>query len=421
MIVPVSTPKAAAITPDDDAEMSEASSIDAGQPFYDTVQSQGNVVSTASLAGETLVGTVEVAIGEDSTFAGTTVNGEAITHEVSAGAPKLDATARIEEWMFMAAVNGDTPAAKSLLHHGANPRLADARGWTPLHTAAYKGDISVAKALVDAAAFEEQEPPTLARGLEYLDNDGRSPLMTAVRSGKSKFALFLLDQGASVDIQDYHGMAPIFHALMYNDEEVIRELVRRRCYLGYSDHYGSNVLHIAANFGKEASICAFTESIMGLPSGSLPNVNGRDEHGRTPLKLANARLESTEGNPYSLETFEQLIKWIESHRERSPSSVDWESALLFMLAGASILEIGIDSQFWEHGSLDFHPRFVNFYPWYIGLLLWLISSLWCCFLINALSSSYVIRRLRSAVRGGYRRSVPEGRIRVSWVCVSLLA
>ena len=54
--------------------------------------------------------------------------------------------------LIVAAKNGATQSAKALLDAGANISYKDTYGYTPLHWAAYKGQLSTAQLLVDRHA-----------------------------------------------------------------------------------------------------------------------------------------------------------------------------------------------------------------------------------------------------------------------------
>ena len=215
----------------------------------------------------------------------------------------------METLLSLAASNEDTSTVKDLLLSGADPKASDARGWTPLHVAANNGDLEIAKLLLGAVRLQPAQVvnqlgvlslarrvprlPVPHRSLSHIDardNGGRTPLTIAIRSEKTEFALFLLQQGADIDLKDYYGMSPIFHALMYNNNRVIRNLLSRNCNLSFVGRDGSTVLHIAASFGKKFSLEELMRGISGLPKLALPNVSARDEQGRTALKCSEQAL-----------------------------------------------------------------------------------------------------------------------------------
>ncbi|HZX79150.1 ankyrin repeat domain-containing protein, partial [Lysobacter sp.] len=81
--------------------------------------------------------------------------------------------------------HGRPDAVMTLLANGADPRLTDGEGNTPLHHAARSSDPGVAALLRDAAAE-----------LDPLNRDGLSPLGVACAVGNWRLAKFLLERGA---------------------------------------------------------------------------------------------------------------------------------------------------------------------------------------------------------------------------------
>ncbi len=81
-------------------------------------------------------------------------------------------------------------AVRFLLAHGADTEARDRRGWTALHTAARRGALDVAEALVLNDGFT---------GINTGDNDGRTALSYADDGGHGALADFLRRHGASED------------------------------------------------------------------------------------------------------------------------------------------------------------------------------------------------------------------------------
>ena len=109
-------------------------------------------------------------------------------------------------------------------------------GWTPLHFAAYGGNLEVAKLLLDRGAPIDRRANTKFRN---------TPLQVSLLTGEEEMAAFLVARGADVRIEQ--------------DE-------------------GFTALHEAAQIGSEKLIALF------LDAGADPNSRGKD--GRTPLALA---------------------------------------------------------------------------------------------------------------------------------------
>jgi len=109
-------------------------------------------------------------------------------------------------------------------------------GWTPLHFAAYGGNIAVAKLLLDRGAPIDRRANTKFRN---------TPLQVSLLTGQEEMAAFLVSRGADVRIEQ--------------DE-------------------GFTALHEAAQIGSEKLIALL------LDAGADPNSRAKD--GRTPLAIA---------------------------------------------------------------------------------------------------------------------------------------
>jgi len=109
-------------------------------------------------------------------------------------------------------------------------------GWTPLHFAAYGGNLGVAKLLLDRGAPIDRRANTKFRN---------TPLQVSLLTGQEEMAAFLVSRGADVRIEQ--------------DE-------------------GFTALHEAAQIGSEKLISLL------LDAGADPNSRGKD--GRTPLSIA---------------------------------------------------------------------------------------------------------------------------------------
>lgn len=68
-------------------------------------------------------------------------------------------------------------------------------GWTPLHRAAFRGNVDAVRALLDAGA--EADPPAL---------DGWTPLMSACLEGRAAVARLLRDRGAKAELPGHRAI-----------------------------------------------------------------------------------------------------------------------------------------------------------------------------------------------------------------------
>lgn len=88
--------------------------------------------------------------------------------------------------------------------------MDEAQGVTPLHMAASQGDIGALRAGV------------AEHGVEHVDGSGRTPLMYAVISNKSKSCRTLLKLGANVNARDDNGNTPLMWAACRGCRDAVR-------------------------------------------------------------------------------------------------------------------------------------------------------------------------------------------------------
>ncbi|CAB0042661.1 unnamed protein product [Trichogramma brassicae] len=161
---------------------------------------------------------------------------------------------------------GSKIVARKLLSLGADPNLADGRGWTTLHAICERLDADdlalVLLELNDRVDDEEQQQQQVVR-IDKPDNEGRVPLHLALKNAKLGLAEMLLIQGADVNQADAAGSTPLHYLVEGCTMEwlVDNEQLTWR-WLGICD-------------GRDRTV----------------QVDARDAAGRTPLQWAVARVE----------------------------------------------------------------------------------------------------------------------------------
>ncbi len=176
--------------------------------------------------------------------------------------------------------HGRPEAVMTLLANGADPRITDAEGNTPLHHAARSTDPGVAALLRDAAAE-----------LDVPNHDGLSPLGVACAAGNWRLARFLLERGARPEPA---GGQPALLAAASCDEDDpagVQLLLKFKARVGSAGRGGRTALHEAALAGHAGVAAAL------LAAGADPH--RADEAGRTPW------LEAARG--LHAEVLEQLL------------------------------------------------------------------------------------------------------------------
>ena len=165
--------------------------------------------------------------------------------------------------------HGRPEAVMTLLANGADPRIADADGNTPLHHAARSSDPGVAALLRDAGAE-----------MDAVNAEGVSPLGIACTAGNWRLARFLLERGAKAEPA---GGQPVLHAAAGTEEDDpagVQLLLRHKAKVDARDQRDRTALHEAA-FAGHAEVCSAL-----LDAGA--DVHAKDGQGRTPL-LESAR------------------------------------------------------------------------------------------------------------------------------------
>ncbi len=160
--------------------------------------------------------------------------------------------------------HGRPEAVMTLLANGADPRIGDADGNTPLHHAARSSDPGVAALLRDSGA-----------DMNALNGEGVSPLGIACAAGNWRLARFLLERTAKAEPE---GGQPVLLAAAGTEEDDpagVQLLLRHKARVDARDALGRCALHEAA-FAGHAGICSAL-----LDAGA--DVHARDGLGRTPL------------------------------------------------------------------------------------------------------------------------------------------
>lgn len=159
--------------------------------------------------------------------------------------------------------HGRPDAVTTLLANGADPRITDNEGNTPLHFAARSSDPGVVALLRDAAAE-----------VDALNHDGLSPLGIACVAGNWRLAKFLLERGARPDPQ---GGQPVLLAAAATEEDDpagVQLLLKHKAKIDARDAQLRSALH-------EAAFAGHTDILATLIAAGA-DVHSRDSAGRTP-------------------------------------------------------------------------------------------------------------------------------------------
>jgi ankyrin repeat protein len=148
------------------------------------------------------------------------------------------------------------------------PKQVQMNGYTELHHVAFD-EAANERMVVENATFES---------LNKRDHNGNTPLMWASSLGNEQLVEALLDQGATVNMQNFVGETALFLAAARGFDRICSLLIENGADFRIATLDGSSPLHIASASGH-------TEVIRVLFSRGA-YVNVADEEGDTPLHYA---------------------------------------------------------------------------------------------------------------------------------------
>jgi ankyrin repeat protein len=169
--------------------------------------------------------------------------------------------------IHFAAFQGDVSKVKDLIQRGANVDEEDRRGKTPLFFAVWGGQGETVEFLLSNAA-----------DVDANNVDGRTPLHYTASSGNLKMTGLLLAKGANIDVRDKWGGTPLHGAAKDGRKETASLLIKKGADVNAKNKEGRTPLHEAIEYyGKE---------VKALLIAAGADVNAEDENGYTPLYLA---------------------------------------------------------------------------------------------------------------------------------------
>ena len=176
--------------------------------------------------------------------------------------------------LHLAVIKDEREIVSLLLDEGCPIEIACENGSTAFHFAGQYGRLQLIKLLVNHALHAQVD-------VNRLDNDGRTPLHTAAFCGQLKAVEVLLQFDAGRKAMEItHGeCGSVLHqAVQGGHKEVALLLLSKGCPITIVNNRGEGVLHVAAAFGHTELLEMFAE--LGL------DVTAANKIGYTPLHVA---------------------------------------------------------------------------------------------------------------------------------------
>ncbi len=220
--------------------------------------------------------------------------------------------------LIIAVEQGTAELVKTLIAAGADVGI-ESRIGTALHRAAFKGQVDIIRILLEAGAKTEimirrfyplhlaamaghpDAVSALVKGdadINSRDGRGQTPFHRALSASNprvSEIARFFIDNGADVDTTDEDGETPLMTAVREGYLEVVRSLLDKGALKDVRDrNFNQSLLHLAAirGYGDIADIL--------LARGLDPNA--QDVYDATPMRYA-----LLHGNPMVIASLERTL------------------------------------------------------------------------------------------------------------------
>lgn len=133
---------------------------------------------------------------------------------------------------------------------GSNVTMRNRFGWTPLHHAAFAGNVDTARLLLDRGADVN------ARAKSRFLN---TPLLVATLTGQVEVAKLLLDRGADVLVRQAKGFTPLHEAALIGNMDLVRLYLGHGAELNSRTDDGRTPLSEALR-GKREEVAEFLRS-----------------------------------------------------------------------------------------------------------------------------------------------------------------
>ena len=171
--------------------------------------------------------------------------------------------------------------AEFLRHNGAHANVRGKEEFTPLHSAAWYGDLKMVQTLIDYEADVHDQNSDGYSPMHLMSFGFGSESSSAVHDDTQSLvdvARLLLEHGVDVNVQDFGGKTPLHAVARIGRMEVMRVLLEHGAIIDAEDKTGGTPLHEAVEHGDV--------EVMRVLLGHGANIGAEDKTGRTPLHEA---------------------------------------------------------------------------------------------------------------------------------------
>jgi uncharacterized protein len=188
----------------------------------------------------------------------------------------------------IASAYSSSDAAMALLDGGADPNVADRKGYTPLHIAAERGQLDLAKKLISKGANVNafaNKTGALSDGYFKPMAGGQTPLLLAARMNKIDIMRALIDAGADTTLKSEDGTTFLLAAANSGHVESARFAYQYDKNLTATDNLGYTAMHMTVNATLSlATQPEMVELVQYLADIGVP-MDELTKGGRTPIRV----------------------------------------------------------------------------------------------------------------------------------------
>jgi len=150
--------------------------------------------------------------------------------------------------VYLAAMGGHADCIQILRSAGADVRLPDENGFSPLHMASAGGHTTAVEMLIKCSA-----------DVGHLGAGGLTPLHVASIEGRMPVVELLLKKKANIKAADDNGETPLFHAARTNRPDIVRCLVAKKVSVNILNKRNISSIWVASVMGNAAAVSTLHE------------------------------------------------------------------------------------------------------------------------------------------------------------------